>query len=1036
MLALALNTERMRERQLNASSLIAEVGIEYNRCMASLIFQQRAEAYASAVEEAGLSGPPPPSGDMIFTGLSPPEQPPKPPAPAFGTISIDGYDSNEARRGFAFQTLLSKPEIIICTQKIREECNKLLGMSLFATTITKSVSDEEFSATQATALEEAVTYLKSNWTSTLKSAIRVSLKEVGKGWFNLQETVSEVYAMSKLRRFLKMVNFIMEDTVVYMAEASLKSYTDFIVARASFDVVVTSCAEVKSTPQPSARATAHLPPLFVTEIIAKDGEGIGWKVEPSAFVELALEVFALAAASVQDIPQLEKFIMEGVFFSEIAMLQTISTHEGVAPECKARFHSALLATLPPTETYLALYHKYSESVVMNVDEFIAAYAAAEKSMAEMQSDVKKQNAMIDEIERDIPLAVTLGVFAVKTAQVRKFLVERHQKLANAILGLIAAKVKGRGEEITAAFAKIDKSLARDTPDIEAVAELEEYMQNLPNELAELQENLNLMLVEQAVLEDFEYPTADDEVKIFWKTMSWPRKIDDACGVAQDKCLAKRDEFALVQQKEQDDFGKSLNKLESVVGNFGKYTDLEQVKAVAEQVKKIQAELKEAEQKKLLFNKRESILGTPMTDYSQLGKIVKSFEPFANLWSTAGNWKQWQSDWNDGPFINLDPEEMEKELGNAARTMFKLVKTFAGQAGLGEISQTVKDEIDAFMPVMPLVAALRNPGMRERHWEELTKVTGKDLTKATTPEFTLTELQTYGLESCMEAITKVCDVSGKEFAIEQAMDKMEGEWQGVNLDVQPYRETGTFVLKGFDLVQQLLDDHIVMTQSMSFSPFKGPFAQRIEDWEKLLTLMSEIFEEWIKCQRQWMYLEPIFSSDDIMRQLPTEGKRFQGVDRTWRKMMSTANHDPDAITFCKTPKLLPNFQESNIMLEMVQKGLTDYLETKRAAFARFYLCVLPPPTSPLLRLGAFPPSCGAAPPPLSLSLPFSSPLSLSPFPLPFPSLISPSHPPLHPPVCPLPPSCPTACRTTSCWRSCRSPRTHSRCSLTCPSALRT
>ena len=53
-----------------------------------------------------------------------------------------------------------------------------------------------------------------------------------------------------------------------------------------------------------------------------------------------------------------------------------------------------------------------------------------------------------------------------------------------------------------------------------------------------------------------------------------------------------------------------------------------------------------------------------------------------------------------------------------------------------------------------------------------------------------------------------------------MDKMEGEWKGINLEVQPYRETGTFVLKGFDVVQQLLDDHIVMTQSMSFSPFKG------------------------------------------------------------------------------------------------------------------------------------------------------------------------------------------------------------------------
>ena len=49
---------------------------------------------------------------------------------------------------------------------------------------------------------------------------------------------------------------------------------------------------------------------------------------------------------------------------------------------------------------------------------------------------------------------------------------------------------------------------------------------------------------------------------------------------------------------------------------------------------------------------------------------------------------------------------------------------------------------------------------------------------------------------------------------------------VNLDISPYRESGTFVLKGFDEVQVLLDDHIVMTQAMSFSPFKGPFAQAL------------------------------------------------------------------------------------------------------------------------------------------------------------------------------------------------------------------
>lgn len=56
-------------------------------------------------------------------------------------------------------------------------------------------------------------------------------------------------------------------------------------------------------------------------------------------------------------------------------------------------------------------------------------------------------------------------------------------------------------------------------------------------------------------------------------------------------------------------------------------------------------------------------------------------------------------------------------------------------------------------------------------------------------------------------------------------------------------------------------------------------------------MSEILEQWITLQRQWMYLEPIFSSDDITQQLPLEGKRFATVDRMWRKTTEAAKRNP-------------------------------------------------------------------------------------------------------------------------------------------------
>jgi dynein heavy chain len=70
-------------------------------------------------------------------------------------------------------------------------------------------------------------------------------------------------------------------------------------------------------------------------------------------------------------------------------------------------------------------------------------------------------------------------------------------------------------------------------------------------------------------------------------------------------------------------------------------------------------------------------------------------------------------------------------------------------------------------------------------------------------------------------------------------------------------------------------------------------------------------------------------------MPTEGKRFSTMDRTWRRVMQKAYQGPKVLEFCSSKKLLESFHECNKLLELVQKGLTEYLETKCSAFPRFY-----------------------------------------------------------------------------------------------------
>ena len=85
----------------------------------------------------------------------------------------------------------------------------------------------------------------------------------------------------------------------------------------------------------------------------------------------------------------------------------------------------------------------------------------------------------------------------------------------------------------------------------------------------------------------------------------------------------------------------------------------------------------------------------------------------------------------------------------------------------------------------------------------------------------------------------------------------------------YKDKDVPILDEIDDVFNALDESLATINTILGSRFVKPLRAEAETWKKNLLTLNQIVEEWIITQKQWIYLENIFTAPDIKRQLPME-----------------------------------------------------------------------------------------------------------------------------------------------------------------------
>jgi len=189
---------------------------------------------------------------------------------------------------------------------------------------------------------------------------------------------------------------------------------------------------------------------------------------------------------------------------------------------------------------------------------------------------------------------------------------------------------------------------------------------------------------------------------------------------------------------------------------------------------------------------------------------------------------------------------------------------------------------------------------------------------------------------------VCTEAVHELKNEEEVRLIDEKWKITFLNIKLYPKKGDhekiYAINSTDDIKQQLEDHIMALQGVASSKYARSVKKQVTQWEKDLNMIGDVIQTWLLTQGKWMYLENIFSGEDIKQQLPEQARKFTNIDKKWAEIMSSVEKNKNVRYQCvqaENGTRYDQLQSILLNLENLQKSLTVYLESKRMTFPRFY-----------------------------------------------------------------------------------------------------
>lgn len=315
-----------------------------------------------------------------------------------------------------------------------------------------------------------------------------------------------------------------------------------------------------------------------------------------------------------------------------------------------------------------------------------------------------------------------------------------------------------------------------------------------------------------------------EVKQNSVTFQWYLKMSEIFIENEEIIKQKTIEYQDLLRKRIEQFRRDLDAYWDQLMEFENWGDIKCISKYKRKATLLDARLSAASEKIVRINEEETSFGWPLSTYPLRLETHERLMPYKKLFDAGQDFIEKKNQWLKSQVGSYDPIDIDRNIEETYNDLIILNQGFDEHSQSKRLADDIKIIIDEFKINMPVIQNLGNPGLKARHWEQISEMVGFPI--LVTPELTLERIIEFGLEDYIARFQKTSESATKENSLELEMSNMMTEWHGVIFKIEEYSDAGTYLLGDINGIQTLLDDHLIKTQTMKNSPYIKPFEKEI------------------------------------------------------------------------------------------------------------------------------------------------------------------------------------------------------------------